>query len=189
VDSEAQPLAVVLAGGAGARLGGSKATIELVGRPLISYPLAAFAAAGIETIVVAKPATDLPELDVPVILEPAEPTHPILGLVTALDHADGRPIVTSPCDTPFVTPALLTSLAAAPTTAAVHDGERLHPLLARYQRSDLPALRLGLSEAASATATCESLSPFLVEADPATTFNVNTPDDLTYAASIVTRAL
>lgn len=46
----------VLAGGRGSRLGGAKATVELGGRPLISYPLAALAAAGIEAFVVAKPA-------------------------------------------------------------------------------------------------------------------------------------
>jgi molybdopterin-guanine dinucleotide biosynthesis protein A len=178
-----QPLGVVLAGGAGERLGGSKAMAELAGRPLISYPLAAFAAAGIETVVVAKPATELPALDVPVITEPAQPTHPLLGLITALEHAVGRPIVTSPCDTPFVSPALLASLAASSATAVVHDGERLHPLLARYRSSDLAALQHGLSENASATSTTESLSPALIEADPRMTFNVNTLDDLAAAAA------
>jgi molybdenum cofactor guanylyltransferase len=183
VDSEIRPLGVVLAGGAGARLGGSKATVELAGRPLISYPLAAFAAAGLEAVVVAKPATELPAVDVPVVLEPADPIHPLLGLITALDHADGRPIVTSPCDTPFVTPALLNDLATARTTAAVHDGKRLHPLLALYQPQDLTALQHGLSENASATSTSESLHPALIEADPAITFNVNTPAELVAAAA------
>jgi molybdenum cofactor guanylyltransferase len=189
VGEGAQPLGVVLAGGAATRLGGAKATLELGGRPLIAYPLAAFAQAGIEAVVVAKRDTGLPPLDVPRLTEPDEPTHPLLGLVTGLAHAGGRPIVTSPCDTPFVTPALLTSLAATPTTAAVHDGRRLHPLLARYQPDDLPALQRGLAESASATSTAESLAPAAIEADPALTFNVNTPEDLAYAASIVTRAL
>jgi molybdenum cofactor guanylyltransferase len=178
-----QPLGVVLAGGAGERLGGSKAMAELAGRPLISYPLAAFAAAGIETVVVAKPATELPALDVAVVAEPAEPTHPLLGLVAALTHANGRPVVSSPCDTPFITAELVASLAAAPTTAAVHDGERLHPLLARYQPEDLEVIRRGLSENASATSTAEALSPALIEADPLTTFNVNTPGDLAAAGA------
>jgi molybdenum cofactor guanylyltransferase len=189
VGSDPQPLGVVLAGGAATRLGGSKATAELAGRPLISYPLAAFAEAGIETVVVAKRDTDLPPLDVPLLTEPDEPTHPLLGLVTALAHAGDRPIVTSPCDTPFVTASLLTRLASARTTAAVHDGRRLHPLLARYQPDDLAVLQQGLAESASATSTAETLAPALIEADPAIAFNVNTPEDLAYAASIVTRAL
>jgi molybdenum cofactor guanylyltransferase len=181
VDRDATPLGVVLAGGAATRLGGSKGMVELGGRPLISYPLAAFAEAGIEVVVVAKAATALPRLEVPILVEPDEPTHPLLGLVTALAHADGMPIVSTPCDTPFITAALLTALADSPATAAVHDGERLHPLLARYQPSDLAALEQSLATNASATSTAESLSPTLIESDPQTTFNVNTPEDLAAA--------
>ena len=126
------PLGAVLAGGAATRLGGSKAAVELAGRPLIAYPLAAFAEAGIEAVVVAKPDTELPPLDVPVVTEPAEPRHPLLGIITALEHAAGRPVVVCPCDTPLVTVALLTRLAAASGTATVRGGQQLHPLLARY---------------------------------------------------------
>jgi molybdenum cofactor guanylyltransferase len=50
---------VVLAGGRGSRLGGAKAMAELAGRPLIAYPLAALAAAGLDAFVVAKPGNDL----------------------------------------------------------------------------------------------------------------------------------
>ena len=178
-----KPLGVVLAGGAAERLGGSKATVELAGRPLISYPLAAFAAAGIETIVVAKLETDLPPLDVVVVTEPPEPRHPILGLVTALDNAGGGPIVACACDTPFVTPALLEELASASTTAAAHDGERVHPLIARYSPGDLTVLREALEANLSATGALESLSPALVKTDPQTTFNVNTSADLAAAAA------
>ena len=183
MDEGAKPLGVVLAGGAGSRLGGSKAIVELGGRPLISYPLAAFAEAGIAAVVVAKPTTEMPPLDVPLVTEPAEPTHPLLGLITALAHAGGRPIVASPCDTPFVSASLLTTLAASASTAAVHDGERLHPLIARYQPLDLPALRHGLETNASATSTAESLSPALIDSDPRDTFNVNTPEDLVAASA------
>jgi molybdopterin-guanine dinucleotide biosynthesis protein A len=184
-----RPLGVVLAGGAATRLGGSKANVELAGRPLISYPLAAFAAAGIDAVVVAKTATELPRLDVPVVTEPEEPHHPLLGLVAGLTHAHGRPIVTVPCDTPFVTATLVSRLAEATGTAAVHDGERLHPLLARYLPTDLPGLERALAQSASATATAEKLNPAIVEVTPEETFNVNTAEDLAYAASIVTRAL
>ena len=34
-----EPVGVVLAGGMGRRIGGSKATVELAGRPLLCYPL------------------------------------------------------------------------------------------------------------------------------------------------------
>jgi molybdenum cofactor guanylyltransferase len=185
VADESSPLGVVLAGGAASRLGGSKAIADLAGKPLISYPLAALAAGGLDAIVVAKPTTLLPHLDAVVITEPPEPTHPLLGLVTALDHADGRPIVACPCDTPFLTPALVERLAGSPGTAAIHDGERLHPLLARYEPDDLATLRTGLDSNHSATSVAESLEPVLVEASPQETFNVNTPADLESAAAIL----
>jgi len=78
---------VVLAGGAGTRLGGGKATVQLAGRALVEWPLAALAGARIEAMVVAKPDTDLPALKVPVLREPDEPRHPLLGIVTALRAA------------------------------------------------------------------------------------------------------
>jgi molybdenum cofactor guanylyltransferase len=59
VGSDGAALGVVLAGGRGSRLGGAKPTAMLAGRPLISYPLASLAEAGLEAVVVAKPGTDL----------------------------------------------------------------------------------------------------------------------------------
>ena len=50
-------LVAVLAGGASRRMGAPKACVELGGRPLISYPLEAAAAAGLSAVVVAKDAS------------------------------------------------------------------------------------------------------------------------------------
>jgi molybdopterin-guanine dinucleotide biosynthesis protein A len=175
----------VLAGGAATRLGGSKAKVELAGRPLIAYPLAAFAAARIEAVVIAKPGTELPPLDATVVTEPDEPTHPLLGFVTALEHAGGRPVVTCPCDTPFVTADLITQLAGATGTAAVYDGERLHPLIARLEPADAEPLRDALREYRSATASIEALHPTLIRVDEREVVNVNTPDDLARAESLI----
>jgi molybdopterin-guanine dinucleotide biosynthesis protein A len=65
-------------------MGAPKALAELGGAPLIARPLAAAAAAGLDAVVVAKEDTALPVLAVPVWHEPAEPVHPLLGVVTAL---------------------------------------------------------------------------------------------------------
>ena len=130
----AKPLGAVLAGGAGSRLGGSKATVELAGRPLISYPLAAFAEAGIEAIVVAKADTELPALDVPSSPSRPSPATRCSASSRRSTEAGGRPVVACACDTPFVTGAVLADARRArAATAAVHDGVRLHPLIARYE--------------------------------------------------------
>ena len=183
-------LGAVLAGGAGERLGGSKAMAALAGRKLISYPLAALAAAGIEVVVVAKPDTALPDgLGARVVREAAEPRHPLLGVVTALRHASGRSVLACACDMPFVTPGLLARLAASSTTTAGVGGGHLQPLLALYQPDVLPALEAAVAAGESATGALSGLHPQTIEISEREAFNVNTTDDLAYAASIATRAL
>ena len=58
--------------------------------------------------------TELPQLEVPIVLEPEEPRHPLIGIVAALRHAGGRPVLVVACDLPLVSPALLAELAASP---------------------------------------------------------------------------
>ena len=55
----------------------------------MAWPLEAARAAGLEAVVVAKAGTPLPALDVPVWIEPDEPSHPLAGLVHALERAAG----------------------------------------------------------------------------------------------------
>ena len=157
----------VLAGGLGSRLGGAKATLELAGRPLISYPLAAVERAGLEPLVVAKRDSDLPPLGCTVLREPDLPRHPLCGIVAALVHAGPRPLVAIGCDMPFATAALLAWLASIPEPLAVPVvGGEPQPLLARYDGSLLPALEAALAREEPLRRTIESLRPMAIpEAD------------------------
>ena len=67
--------ATVLAGGAGSRLGGAKATALFAGRPLIEHVVAAARAGGLEPVVVAKARSPLPPLDCPVLIAATGPTR------------------------------------------------------------------------------------------------------------------
>ena len=58
--SQGGPVGVVLAGGAGRRLGGAKPATLVAGRPLISYPIAALRAVCAPVAVVAKRDSPLP---------------------------------------------------------------------------------------------------------------------------------
>jgi molybdenum cofactor guanylyltransferase len=186
-------LGVVLAGGRGSRLGGAKPTAELAGRPLISYPLAALAEAGLEAVVVAKPDTDLPPLDVDVLTEPTEPVHPLAGIVAALRQT-GRPTVVIGCDFPFVPAALLRALAdAAEPLVVPAPGGEAQPLVARWAPALLPALEDALDREEPLRRTVAALFPRLLDdadlapsGDPARIFfNVNTPADLHRAEGAV----
>jgi molybdopterin-guanine dinucleotide biosynthesis protein A len=186
----ATAVVAVLAGGRSRRMGTAKATVALGGRPLVAWPLDAAARAGLEAVVVAKPGSELPELAVPVWLEPATPSHPLAGLVCAIERAGGRAVVAVACDMPFVAPALLARLAAIDATAAApRIGGRLEPFPGRYEAATLPVLRAALDRQAAVRQALAALAPAeLGEAelralgDPARMVaSVNTPAELAAA--------
>jgi molybdopterin-guanine dinucleotide biosynthesis protein A len=158
---------------------------------LISYSLAALAAAGIETVICAKRGQELPPLGVQVLEEPEELLHPLCGIVAALRL--GRPLVVVACDLPFVTAGLIRLLADAPEPLVmpVLDG-RPQPLLARYEPSLLPELEAALEREEPLARTVEALGPRLLGEDELAPFgdphrllfNVNDPADLQEAETL-----
>src|SRR5947209_6645586 len=107
----------LLAGGAGTRLGGGKAIVELAGRPLAAHPLDALSAACERVVIVAKPSTALDGIEgVERWIEPERPQHPLVGIVHALERARA-PVLVCAADMTFVTAdacAALISAAAEP---------------------------------------------------------------------------
>jgi molybdopterin-guanine dinucleotide biosynthesis protein A len=183
------PIGAVLAGGRSRRMGGSKATADLGGRPLVAWPLEALRAVLDDVVVVAKRATALPPLDVPVWVEPDEPRHPRAGIVHALERADGRAVLACAVDLPLVTPLLVRTIAHAEGTVAVvpRAGGRLQPLLARYEPAALAALRSAPADE-PLTATVEALAPSVLEIADAEAFtNANTPEELAEIAQGIAR--
>jgi molybdopterin-guanine dinucleotide biosynthesis protein A len=184
-------MGAVLAGGAGRRIGGSKAVVRLGGRPLILYPARTMSGVVGDVTIVAKSDTVLPaaeELDgIRVLTEPDEPRHPLVGIVHALAAAGGRPVLICAGDMPFVTAAALAELARADpggtpaVIAAGADGSQ--PLLGCYQPEAASLLAAAAREAtASMRATVAALGPRMVElSDPWALFNVNSAEDLARA--------
>ena len=164
---------VVLAGGAGTRLGGAKPGASLAGHPLLSYPLAALSAVLEEVAVVAKADTDLPPVGDGVLIwrEPDEPRHPLAGVVEALRRAEGRAVIVLACDLPLVTGELVRALAeadaqGAPAVVATTSARGLQPLCARYD----PAGRM--------ITQVQALAPATISVDPRLLRNVNSAEDL-----------
>ena len=155
-------IAAVLAGGRSRRMGRAKAVALLGGRPLATWVVAAAQVAGLEVVVVAKPGSELPPLEVPVWAEPEEPAHPACGLVAALERAAPRAVVALACDMPFVPPALLAELAALDAVAAHPPGEAFP---ARYAPAALPVLRAGLAREAPLRELLAQLRPAILAVD------------------------
>lgn len=186
-DRPTEPLIAILAGGRATRLGGDKASAQLGGRPLISYPLEAAHAAVAEIVVVAKPTTELPEVGVQVLHEPLEPVHPLCGIVTALERTEGGPVIVIAADMPFLTGELVAWMETLEEPVVVpRHGGRLHPLLAKYDGSVLEQLKIALKGERALQEVVSELSPRLIEGDELgrfgdperLLFNVNTPEDL-----------
>jgi molybdopterin-guanine dinucleotide biosynthesis protein A len=174
---------VLLAGGAGRRMGGSKAGRLLLGRPLASYPAAALAAVCSRVVIVAKPGAELPALDdVERWDEPELPQHPLTGIVHALSEAR-EPVLVCAADMPFLTPeALRTVMAAgghASAAVAVAAGV-LQPVLGVYAPAALELLRAAPPDA-PLTRTVESLDPVRVALPPPLVRSVDTPEQLAAA--------
>ena len=172
-------------------MGRPKPGVRIAGHALISYPIAAAQAAGLERFVVAKRDTELPRIYCPVVLEPDEPRHPLCGLVTALRHQRG-PVLALACDMAFVDEKLLAWLASHVDTTVIEAGGRLQPLLARYDYGALGLLEEALERGTSLRDAVASLDPKVVPesdvvrfGDPARLcFNVNTPEDVEEAERI-----
>jgi molybdenum cofactor guanylyltransferase len=183
----------VLAGGAGSRMGGSKAATLLAGRPLLSYPLSALRAVVGEVAVVAKPDTELPAVGYGVLIwrEAQEPRHPLAGIVEALRKAEGRPVVVLACDLPLVTAELVRELVSAdaggaPAVVATTAERGIQPLCARYEPAALELLA-GFDPAGRAVSQVEALKPLRLAVDPDLLRNVNGADDLAAAEAALSR--
>ena len=190
------PIGVILAGGSGRRIGGSKAIVKLRGQPLITYPLAALAAVLEDVAIVAKADTELPSLPgITVWIEPSAPQHPIVGIMHALALAAPRPVLVAAADMPFLSPAIVERLvstdpAGTPAVLATHAGQ-LHPLLGCYQPEAAAPLAAALAGGdVRLRDAVKDLGPRLVEIeDVESLFNINAPEDLLHAAAMLDRRI
>ena len=176
-------IGVVLAGGSGSRIGGAKATAQLDGQALISYPLAAALGALSSVAVVAKDGVELPQLDqrVELWIEPDEPRHPVVGVIEALRRAEGRAVLAIACDLPLLTSEVVALIASADAEGSVavlaSAAGRPQPLLARYEPAAL-ALLEKFDTDGPMTEQVMALMPTLVEVPAEASFNVNDLEQL-----------
>ncbi|MDT9598786.1 molybdenum cofactor guanylyltransferase [Sphingosinicella rhizophila] len=187
--------AVILAGGAGRRIGGDKPFRLLAGRSLVDHVLDQVKAWQIPCAIAIRDHADLRFPDHLPLLHDREDAGPIAGLASALRHAvrEGLDaILTLPCDTPLLPrdlPERLKHALALPSEAAVaRSGERLHPSCGLWRASASVRIENYLQRRASLRGFAEELGAVIVAwpvqpYDPF--FNVNTEDDLAAAENLL----
>lgn len=169
------PDGLVLAGGAGVRFGGPKATARLGGETLVERAVAALAPRCRRVVVVGRAEVPLP---VPSVEDRPGPDCPLNALATGLAAVDAEEVLVLACDLPAAGP-VLDRLVRAPSVA-VDPAGRAQPLCARYART----ATLAAADALLAGGTLRLL-PLLdllgaeeVPATAAELHNVTVPADL-----------
>ncbi len=99
---------VVLAGGAGSRMGGAKAELAWGGSTLVERAAAVLRQALGEVVVAGPPVRGLPA-----VADRFTGKGPLAGVHAGLERAAGRPVFALACDLPFVPAALVRHLVAA----------------------------------------------------------------------------
>ncbi|MGH7571156.1 MAG: molybdenum cofactor guanylyltransferase [Gemmatimonadota bacterium] len=191
---------VILAGGAGRRLGGPKAWLDWGGRPLLLHLVERLAAlAGPRPLVVGTPGMELPPGDYGRVDDARIGEGPLAGLAAGLGAVEAidteARVAVSACDCPFVGPELFRFLAGVDPRAAVvvpKFGDHLHPLIAIWRAGAAAACRRALgSGERRVLAALEKLDPRIVSMEefPAgfdlsrALFNLNDRRDLLRARS------
>lgn len=167
VESPRDVTGVLLVGGASVRFGSPKALATLGGETLAERAWRTLGEAfGERRLAVGKGDLELP---FDVVVEPAEPQAPIVGVVAGLHAVSTETAVFLPVDCPLVSPEILGLL--GDERAVVQTG----PLPGAFTKRDLPELE---RRVAAADYSLRGVNPRVVEADERLLVNVNTPAEL-----------
>jgi len=181
--------AVILAGGKARRMGGEdKGLIELRGRTLLDYIIAGVRPQVGHILINANRNRDrYGAFGFPVVADiMGDYFGPLAGMASGMQACDTAYILTLPCDSPYVPPALAERLYCAMAAAdaeisVAHDGVRLQPVFALLRCELLPGLLQYLEDGGRKIDTWYARQR-LAHADfsdlPDTFLNLNSPADL-----------
>jgi len=201
-----QKSAVILAGGFARRFGRDKGLVVLAGKPLILHVIDSVSKVVDEVLVVVSSGEQKNKFEAVVeekanlVIDKDDSQSPLVGAIAGFETAEGEYSLLLPCDTPLVSPQIVQFLldmcisrnAAIPRWPSGY----IEPLQAVYRtESALTAARTALKQGKMrmqsmidnlrgvryvSTMVLEQLEPRLL-----TFFNVNTPQDLKKAESLI----
>lgn len=188
---------VILAGGRSRRMGGGdKGLRMLAGRPLIAHVAGRLSGCAPLAINANGDSARFASLGLPVIAD-GVPDHPgpLAGILAAMEWASGLGadrVLTAPADTPFLPPDLVVRLSAEGRAccAAGPEGQE-HPTIGLWPVSRAADLRLALEDGMRRVRdwTVAVGAASVRFPDEAAFFNVNTPEDLALAETMLRHAV
>jgi molybdenum cofactor guanylyltransferase len=140
----ADATAVVLAGGKSSRMGRPKSLLLFDGEPLIVHIVRALQPMFAETVIVAAPAQELPDLPAMLVRDEIAYQGPVGGIYYGLKAATKNFCFVTSCDVPFLNAGLISHLTSQISNHDVvvpHWENRFQPLHAVYRTSVLPLLK------------------------------------------------
>ncbi|MDG4648986.1 molybdenum cofactor guanylyltransferase MobA [Roseibacterium sp. SDUM158017] len=184
---DARPLAVILAAGAGRRIGGGKALVPLAGRPLAAHVVERLAPQVSRIALNAAEAPGLERLGLPLLPDARPGLGPLSGILAAMRWAGSQGaarVLTVAVDTPFLPDDLARRLAAAGARAAFAEtADGAHPTTGLWSVDLAGALDAALFQGTRKVRDwTRAVGAQTVRFDDADAFfNVNTPEDLRIA--------
>lgn len=197
-----KPAGVILAGGRSSRMGGSrKALLELNGRPLLAHVIDRLQA-HLDPLMLScdSETSEFESFGLPLVPDLLPGFRgPLTGLCSALqclaDKGQQNSLVLCPCDAPFIPHNLVQTLLDAdqenekPVVVISYQGV-LQPTFSMWHTHHLPAIHEAVVKRGDGGLRymLKSLPHTVVEWAPAELspfFNINTPDDLKTAASLL----
>ncbi len=186
---------VILAGGAGQRMGKDKAFVPLAGRPLIAHVLDRLEPQVDRVLISANgDASRFAGFGCPVVADetPQGPLSGVLAALMAAAKSGATHLVSTPVDTPFlpgdlVPQLLLAAEASRAGLALASDATGDHPATALWPVGLAPALAafLAAGEAKVTRLTDAHDAARARFPDPRAFLNLNTPEDLAAAEALL----
>ena len=189
-------IGAVLAGGYGRRIGCDKATVELDGRPLISYPVGALRSAGLDVVLALRSGQEmLAGLDdVSFVHDEFEGAGPLGGLHALLKWMPGEWALVVSCDQPFVRVNLLHGIMSHSDCTAdavvARMSECLQPMPGLFRKTCLPFVEEALAKGEMGLRNLlhhirlyelEGEEIDRLDFERSSFININTPEDLANA--------
>jgi molybdopterin-guanine dinucleotide biosynthesis protein A len=182
---------IILAGGAGSRMGGNKPLRVLAGKTLLARAIETARSWSNEVAIAVRRTDEVEARDVCLLCDPPGLEGPLAGLASAL-RLGKEMVLTIPCDAPLLPDDLPERLAAAlpgHAAALASSGGQVHPVCGLWRLDALAQVRgYAASGRRSLIGFAERVGFVPVEwpsepVDPF--FNINSPEDLAAAERLL----